>query len=326
MLTQSTDIHMTTAKNTSESEPLPTAQAIQQSFDPEDAAPPSAADIVLEVFLGILSSGPGVKIGRPVRSGLGRPPLRPSPPRTGTPSKPLPASVSKPASVQSPLKATQKFIDAVKRVNKGGLIKATDDLAGSLIAHSRPRLSRPGQNEGGFLDALLQQRANSNARGPGQLETVAEITSLDFQVPDRVYRGHIGNTVQGASTEGLQRATGTRLEGDDYLAAIIKHSARQGGSNGEVLSLSAEKTVATKFAKGRRAPVFEIDTTQDPKAFRTINDILLNDAERLVIAGKVTRATVLKAVDNIALHRESELFYVKGDIPATYLTPEGRSL
>ncbi|KQQ59142.1 MULTISPECIES: hypothetical protein [Pseudomonas] len=344
---------MTIDERTTEHEPLPTPEAARQEpqFDtrdtwqayqrehykwrtglstvndadiPADEGEPPApgfADIVLEVALGILGSGPGGQVGRvTTRPAASRPPLRPTSLRPTLTPKP-PATAIKPSATSSGFKTSQKLASAIARLRNGARLRANGDLANQAIANRAPREPHAGATELSFLEGLLQQRANSNARGPGQLHSVAEIQALDFEVPQRVYRGHIGNTIESAAVNGLERAPGGNLQGDDYLAAIIMHTARQGGSNGEVLSLSAQRAIASKFAKGRGAPVFEIDTTQDPTAFRTINDILLADSQRLIEARKVTRATVLKAIDNIAVHREFEVFYVHGDIPAGFLVP-----
>jgi hypothetical protein len=337
---------MTTHNETPVHEPLPTPEAAQQEpqFDtretwqayqrehykwrtgldtvsdadiPEDEGdlpPPSAGDIALEVALGLLGSGPGAQVGRVTRPGVGRAPVRPSMPRPQGPGKPIAISPVRPAPARNAFKPAAKVVNAIGKLK--GRINVDAALAEGMAP---PRRGAGAKGDVSFLDALLQQRANSNARGVGQVETTAEIKAQDFPVPERIFRGHQGNTAQEVAQTGLQRAPGARLEGDDYLAAIIKHTARQGGSAGEVLSLSADKAVASRFAKGRGVPVFEVDTTQDPKAYRTIGDILLNDAERLILAKKVTRATVLKAADNIGVHQESEVFYVKGDIPAHHV-------
>lgn len=335
---------MSTHDETPEFEPLPTPEAARQEpqFDtretwqtyqrehykwrtgldnvndadiPEDEGdlpPPSAGDIALEVGLGLLGSGPGAQVGRVTRPGIGRAPLRPSTPRPLGPGKPIAAVLAKPAPARNAFKLNAKLANALRKLSAAGRINA-----GASAADDLPPVRSSGDIS--FLEALLQQRANSNARAIGQIETTADIKAMDFQVPERIFRGHQGNTAQEVPQTGLQRAPGGRLEGDDYLAAIIKHTARQGGSAGEVLSLSADKAVASRFAKGRGVPVFEVDTSHDPKAYRTIGDILLTDAERLILARKVTRATVLKAVDNIGVHQEAEVFYVKGDIPATHV-------
>lgn len=342
---------MSTNDQTPEFEPLPTPEAARQEpqfdtrgtwqdyqrehykwrtgldpvsdadipIDEGEPAPPDFADIALEVALSLLGSGPGAHVGRvTTRPSAFRPSARPTSLRPGIPVKPSAAAI-KPSATSGGFKPSQKLMNAVNRLRNTGAIRAREDLAGQAIANRAPRKPFSSGAELSFLESLLQQRANSTARAIGQVQSTAEIRASDFPVPERIFRGHQGNTVQEVAQTGLQRAPGGRLEGDDYLAAIIKHTARQGGSAGEVLSLSANKAVASKFAKGRGAPVFEIDTTHDPKAYRTVSDILLTDAERLILAKKVTRATVLKAVDNISVHQEAEVFYVKGDIPASHV-------
>lgn len=350
---------MTTQDDTLEHEPLPVPQAVQQepAFDsrgswqdyqrehykwrtglrvdndtviPEDEGeppPPTIAQIALEVLVGLIGSGPGASVGRLPRLGIGgaaaRPlpsrvavgaATRPSPPSrppapTPAPTQPAPSLPKSPGTGFNPLSNSR--LHKLSRAHHSTGWRRTG--SGKQLKPTEPRSETP------FLEGLLQQRVNSNARGPGQLESVAEIQAFDFEIPGRVYRAHQGDSVLDSARNGLRRAVGGNLDGDDYLAAIIKHTARQGGSGGEVLSLTADRSVASKFAKGRNAPIFDIDTHHDRTAFRTIVDILLKDAERLVLAKKVTRATVLKAIDNIAIHREFEVFYVNGDVPANFL-------
>lgn len=167
----------------------------------------------------------------------------------------------------------------------------------------------------GFMEGLLKQRNETPGAYP-RVRSVADIKKADFPIPEKIYRAHTGAE---SKDSGLRRAAGTELSGDDYLAAIIKHTARQGGSGGEVMSFSASKAKAQSFSTqylkdGKSAPVYTIDTTRDPQAFRTIPDIILKDGERLVREGKITKATLLKATDEI-LNYEKEVFYIKGDVP-----------
>ncbi|WP_338510088.1 hypothetical protein [Pseudomonas poae] len=170
-----------------------------------------------------------------------------------------------------------------------------------------------------FMENLLNQR-NALPGARPRVKTVEDIKNADFEVPAQIYRAH---TAAGDSpATGLRRAAGTSTAGDDYLAAIIKHTARHGGSGGEVMSFSASKAKANSFSKqystpDNPVPVFTVDTTKDPAAFRTVPDIILKDGERLVQQGKVTKATLLQAADQIK-NQELEVFYVKGDVPAQY--------
>lgn len=148
------------------------------------------------------------------------------------------------------------------------------------------------------------------------VRNLAEVKKYDFKVPALVYRAHVGTHT---ATTGLRRASGASAVGDDYLAAIIQHTARTGGSKGEVLSLAAERATSVKFVKPGTV-IQQIDTTlAPPRSFRTAADIILTDGPRLVEKGKLTRSTLLKAVDNLKHHNEQELFYIAGDIPAKYL-------
>jgi hypothetical protein len=81
------------------------------------------------------------------------------------------------------------------------------------------------------------------------------------------------------------------------------------------MSLSADRSVANRFSRNGTIPVFRIDTTRDPTAFRTVPDIILKDGQRLVADKRVTQATLLQAIDKVSTENEQEVFYVKGDIP-----------
>jgi hypothetical protein len=108
---------------------------------------------------------------------------------------------------------------------------------------------------------------------------------------------------------------------DDYLAACIKHSARTGGSQGEVLSLTTDRSVAARFAREREnAKVFTIDTTSAPGDFRSIESLIMEDGPRLVEEGKITAATLAAAIRQSIDQSESEVFYMLGSIPDALVT------
>jgi hypothetical protein len=168
------------------------------------------------------------------------------------------------------------------------------------------------------LQVLLDKQNATPGSAPA-FRTVEELKSRDFVIKRNVYRAHVGE-----ASHGLRRAPGAHASGDDYLAAIIMHTARSGGSAGEVLSLSNKMAVSMRYQaqSNGQAELFIIDTTPDRKAFRTVIDIILNAGSRLVDEGKITPATLLKAVDNVNLG-EQEVFYVgengSGDIPADWV-------
>jgi hypothetical protein len=171
-----------------------------------------------------------------------------------------------------------------------------------------------------FIEDLLRQ-SNETPGAATSITSVEQLRAADFAIPPRIYRAH--TAIENPAETGLRRAPGTTTTGDDYLAAIIKHTARQGGSGGEVMSFSTKKMKAESFARqysinNNKVPVYTVDTTQDPAAFRTVPDIILKDGERLVTERKITKATLLQAIDKVNLN-ETEVFYVKGDIPPKYL-------
>jgi hypothetical protein len=165
------------------------------------------------------------------------------------------------------------------------------------------------------LQALMDRRNTVSGSQPA-FRTVEEFKKSNFTINDSVYLAHVGD-----ANQGLRRAPGADASGDDYLAAIIKHTARTGGSGGEVLSLSNKAAVSVGFQNrsNGHATLFKIDATKNPKAFRSAVDIILNDGPRLVHDKKITPATLLTAVDNVGFGEE-EVFYVgkggSGEIPA----------
>ncbi|MDF3203212.1 YopT-type cysteine protease domain-containing protein [Pseudomonas sp. 1912-s] len=171
-----------------------------------------------------------------------------------------------------------------------------------------------------FIDNLLKQRL-AQPGTPPSIKTLGELKSADFDIPPQIYRAH--TAANDTAATGLRRAAGAIASGDDYLAAIIQHTARTGGSSGEVMSFSAKKAKAESFAtmystEDTKVPVFTVDTTQDPGAFRTVADIILKDGERLIAQKKITKATLLQAIEKLHL-QEAEVFYIKGDVPAAFI-------
>ena len=143
-------------------------------------------------------------------------------------------------------------------------------------------------------------------------------TRANSPIPARVYRGHSVRDV--ADPLGTPWGRVDAAARDDYLAACIRHSARTGGSRGEVLSLTTDKSVAARFAREREnAKVFAIDTTAEPENFRTIESIIVQDGPRLVEEGKITAATLSAAIRQSLDQGESELFYMLGSIPDTLI-------
>ena len=143
-------------------------------------------------------------------------------------------------------------------------------------------------------------------------------TRANSLIPALVYRGHSVRDVADPLATSWGRVDAAAR--DDYLAACIRHSARTGGSRGEVLSLTTDKSVAARFAREREnAKVFAIDTTTEPDNFRTIENIIVQDGPRLVEEGKVTAATLSAAIRQSLDQGESELFYMLGSIPDTLI-------
>ncbi|WP_173934819.1 hypothetical protein [Chelativorans sp. Marseille-P2723] len=149
---------------------------------------------------------------------------------------------------------------------------------------------------------------------PQELRGIIE-SRADTKIPSVLFRGQRGTNL--FSSWG---AVGPDKQ-DDYLAAIIKHSSRAGGSAGEAFSLTMDKNVAFRFIEHKQGGVLlAIDTGKDLKNFRTIENILKYDGPRLVEEKKITSGTLASAIRYAIDEGEREVFYVGGSIPADWVT------
>lgn len=171
----------------------------------------------------------------------------------------------------------------------------------------------------GTLAGLIAEASNpvDPRRLPLGISSVRALRRLDFPIPDRVYRSHRG-TYAGLHANGLRRSHGAAITSDSYLAAIIEHSGRKCESAGQVLSLTESIVVAYKYRTHEKSLV-TITTLHQPGRFRTMVDILVRDADRLMAQRLVRPATVLWAINFLVYSKEKELFYMGGDIPAKWL-------
>jgi hypothetical protein len=203
----------------------------------------------------------------------------------------------------------------------------------SKILHSATRMSWRGaarlvrrevvkmdRAAGEILDKadLLGEIYESVARGSGYAisakllkEGIDERAAAS--IPQKLYRGQ--NVAPSGNILYSPWKQVDASSEDDYLAACIRHSARTGGSAGEVLSLSAHAGVAIRFMRGPEARLIEIDAAQDLLNFRTIENIIKMDGPRLVREGKIKAGTLAAAIRNSGDQGEYEFFYTRGSIP-----------
>ncbi|MET3056245.1 hypothetical protein CUB91_004775 [Serratia marcescens] len=183
------------------------------------------------------------------------------------------------------------------------------------------RVNLPPQRETNIpvvtVENLLQRGANAHDQGvdPTGFGSIHDLRDFvrNNPLPNMLFRAHFGERGD-IDAYGLERSDESdKKRGDDYLADIIKHTARTGGSGGAVLSLSSSLETARRFAANRT--VVQIDATAFPGRFKSTAQILLDDADRLMAAQKVTPGTVRKALENLRGEAESEAFYLDGDIP-----------
>ncbi|WP_063534627.1 hypothetical protein [Burkholderia sp. MSMB1589WGS] len=128
----------------------------------------------------------------------------------------------------------------------------------------------------------------------------------------RAARDDAGDIAENGVPSGRSR----HQTDDQYLADIIRHTARTGGSGGQVPSFSANQATSLRFLRpGIGMSFVTVDTTRDPRGFRTAANILLHDAERLVQQRLVSSGTVARAIEKLVDENESEVFYVRGNVP-----------
>jgi hypothetical protein len=174
-------------------------------------------------------------------------------------------------------------------------------------------------NPKALLEAIYDMIAHSGSVSPSSTAEIighALEAAAERPIPAKVYRGQTGSPhrIRFYST------TGGKLSEQDMLAACIRHSAITGGSGGEVMSLSADRSVAVRFGKGRPQPLlFIVDTARGGKKFRRVEDILLNEGPRLVQEGKIRAGTLRSAILHAYMQEEKEIFYLGSEIPAAWI-------
>lgn len=183
--------------------------------------------------------------------------------------------------------------------------------------HQSDELLAVGAKSGGdTLDAIYKSLARNWWGGKQTPELIrAEIDArAAAPIPAVLFRGQKSTEITSSwGVVGKDRL-------DDYLAAIIKHSARAGGSAGETFSLTTDKSVALRFIKHRdQGHVLAISTVNDPENFRTIEHILKYDGPRLVKENKITRGTLAAAIRYALEEGEKEVFYLGGSIPSGWV-------
>jgi hypothetical protein len=202
-------------------------------------------------------------------------------------------------------------------------VRSTKDVARVAVRTLAERMNRAvarSDDGSALLDRVFQclRRTNSIPDSAGAARRLIEARAA-APIPPTLYRGHtVRDVAHPLGTPWGRVDAATR---DDYLAACIKHSARTGGSQGEVLSLTTDRSVAARFAREREnAKVFTIDTTSAPGDFRSIESLIMEDGPRLVEEGKITAATLAAAIRQSIDQSESEVFYMLGSIPDALVT------
>lgn len=205
--------------------------------------------------------------------------------------------------------------DLVMAAARGGKALASRSL--TTAKRQLDAIVARASDPAGLLDRLYESLHKANhftwARSAAEISAIID-TGAARPIPSTLYRGQsIAGSHDFLKTTWTIDSPAAR---DDYLAAIIRHSSRTGGSGGEVLSLTADQSIAKRFARGRQnGRVLAIDTTTGRSQFRTIEHIIKYDGPRLVTEGKITAATLAAAIKHVAQQRESEIFFMLGSIP-----------
>ena len=198
-------------------------------------------------------------------------------------------------------------------------VEATREKPAALDGIIKLRSSGPNSrgNGVGVLDECI---AGLNATMPGQMPiTIEDIRAQNFSIPSTIYRA-ARNDASSVLKNGIPSGRSSYKSDDEYLAAIICHTARTCGSEGQVPSFSADFQTSRRFVRpGNNMSFVNVDTTHDPLGFRTIPDILINDVERLVQNGLVRKATVIGAIRHLFDYQEKEVFYVRGNLPSSMI-------
>lgn len=178
---------------------------------------------------------------------------------------------------------------------------------------------------GGLMDAerFLNDIYSEVAR-PFKAATPEEVAEYVNEqatatIPETLYRGQPASA--GTSIGSRFGEVGAEQR-DDYIVALLKHSARTEG--GEHVSLTMRRLAAEQFAE--RNEILRISTNFDRANFRTTADLVKNEGPRLVASGKLRREDLVKTVDHMmrqkwGFQEEQEVFYLGGSIPGQHISP-----
>lgn len=181
-------------------------------------------------------------------------------------------------------------------------------------------MSTDTHNQSPTLKSLLARSNDPKDNGVDCVYmTYKQLTQLaqSDKTPLFLYRSHVGNQDE-VELYGLRRSIGKTNDFNEYIKAIIQHTARTSGSAGAVMSLSKKTYVVRRFH--REGNVFAtIQTSSDKTAYKSIAQILVEYGDTLLKNKKIMPATLLQAVKKISQCQEEEYFYLRGDIPASHI-------
>lgn len=174
------------------------------------------------------------------------------------------------------------------------------------------------QNTAVTLEVILRRAEDPKDHGVESIGLTYEqfLRRAARDIGARFYRSHQG-TEEEIRNQGLKRSVGAAPVGIEYITAIICHTARTGGSEGKVLSLSSNIHVARRFRRPNTSFVtlHSLGNTR----YQSIEKIILDNADLLLSQKRITAATLAKALRQIRAQDESEIFYLEGDIPASHI-------
>lgn len=139
------------------------------------------------------------------------------------------------------------------------------------------------------------------------------------RVADSLFRNHIGSE-EYIKEHGLKRNVGASEGYLQYTADILKHTARTGGSEGRVLSLTSIMHVARRFSRYNSVLVeININKADNPALYKNLSGLILENADILLELDLIKASTIVSALRGIQEFGECEVFYLGGDIPHSHI-------
>ncbi|WP_223437838.1 MULTISPECIES: RHS repeat-associated core domain-containing protein [unclassified Pseudomonas] len=188
----------------------------------------------------------------------------------------------------------------------------------SGVKSSKP--DAPGENAPAYERAVFTLAQRSGKIGDSRVFSDFKaginnsVAQQDVKIEGFLYRSH---HVSAISYNGLERASrAVEPGGDEYIAQLFQHSGMQSGLSGRVLSFTPDVSIAKRFSKREGNILVRVSTDLNSleSEFRTMANIVTNDAERLVQENKIRIPSLVNVLGYMG-QGEIETFYMGGDVP-----------